>query len=187
MLFRFPRSRIANGSSTRKQHLVDYSQILANAVVLVALPFTVLTYCHQIDTEKVSRSLDYVKEFNTGTILDARNVLFTIWQRGDQANAELPADVLAEMFDRLAERQGERPGPTEARQAVSDIANFFDMVDACRAAGPCDDESLQTNLGQYAHDFWCIYQSSLKEQRSRIGNKTLGGGLERLAEARGGC
>lgn len=182
----YPNGQPAEVSKLDK--VVAWSQIVSNLGVIVALAIAVLSYWQQSGAEARGAALERVGKFSDGALLEARQVLLNAWEGYDLSRipeAERTPSVLQGVFERLPAMSPQ--GRFVTQKAIGNIADYFDGVHACRVASVCDPAIIDTQLGGYAHSFYCIYENEILRQRAKLGNPSLGEGLRQLSAQVGPC
>lgn len=163
------------------------TSILANLIVVATVILAVATYQQQQATTAQQASLGYVERFNSGEVLDARNVIYESWLPYDLSGVEaVSPDVVKELLHRMLSGADQEAG-TRMRIAMATIVTFFDGVQACLAEAVCGAGVLTSQLGEYAVDFHCLYGGVIKEEATTRRLVTFGEGLEAFASRVRSC
>lgn len=171
----------------RRHALVDWSQLFANLLVIVAIGLAVATYSWEKGLEKRERSADRVALLYSEQLSEARATLFRLWLGQDLA--PLGGGLPREVIDALVEKTIAASGIEEAKiaDAIVSLANYLDGLEACIAANRCDAEEIEGSLGGYARNFHCLYKSEIVRLRDQLVLPSLGRQLAVMVERTGGC
>jgi hypothetical protein len=166
---------------------VPLSSLAANLLVVAALVIAFLTFQQQQRDAAVAASMNYVDQFNSGAILDARNVVFRSWlpYNFDVTGAALPKSALDALVSRVLLADEEQDKTYRLRTSLVNIVAFYDSVAACIRSMVCNSVLLREHLGGYGHDFLCLYQSFIEDQVIHSQLAGFGSGLLSFTGANG--
>lgn len=164
------------------------SSLFANAMIVLTVVLGFATYYQAQGLGQVEASLGYVDTFNSGEVLEARNLIYRSWLPYDfsSANTGVSRDVIDALLDRIVPSVSSTEG-VEHRIAVAVIVAFFDTAQACISLGACNESVLQAQAGEYGRDFFCLYRPIIKREQARGQLVSFGSGLELMTSSVGGC
>lgn len=171
--FSFPSGRVVDRTMLIRTNL--YLQIAANAAIIFTLVVALFTYLNQIDNQRRAAALGYIEAFGKDELLAARNRIYLAWQNvelGAIPSEALTYDFLREYVVRALDNENR----TELTLAIVNIADHLDNVAACVDESVCDAGIIRKHLGEYARDFYCVYNPILERESARLNNSQLGQG-----------
>lgn len=164
--------------TSTKWSIKTLSNLIATWVAILAAVFAICQYEHNLTAEKVKETLKYVDQFNSGQVLKNRLQVEKFVERhiGDFNRApnseEAYSTIIMDMIkhDRMSE-------------SVDTIVNFFDNVYICTRSKLCDEETTMRFFGLYNHQLKATFHPYIMERRKSLFNKSIGCGVESIAES----
>lgn len=167
--------------------LLKWTQIAANLTIAVGLIVAVLTYLQQTRTAAKNTAEQLLAQFHDERLYDARETLYDLWSDQDLSlvGSGLPRETIETLVQKTITARGIPVGKVDT--AIVQIAEYLDVVSVCRKSGACDRTAIDSRLGAYAHDFFCVYRDRIWKQGERRLLPRLGSDLAAWVRENGDC
>lgn len=171
----------------QRRALVEWSQLAANITIVVGLLVAVFTYLAQVSDNKIDISERRLDRFHGQSLVEARSTLSRLWDGQDLSSLRqgLPRKAIDALVDKTIAKTSIPEGSID--EAILLLTDYLDGVGNCRHTNHCDYKVIDLRLGQYAHDFFCIYRGRVATLREKRLLPVLGVNLAKWAGDHGGC
>lgn len=153
-------------------------EVVTLIIALLGVPGYFYNQYSQLNRDRIERSLEYVRNFESGEVLDSRLKLIQTWSVPDHlimlvtspSNNALEKIVSDLVFSSY-----------ELNDHILRVANFFDTASKCMASETCDAETIQKFLAENAAEFCNLYGPYIKNLQNTGLISDTGNSMSELA------
>lgn len=154
--------------------------------VLVGLLFVYGEYRDAKVESREKNALEFIKEFQSEGLAEARLVLLRDWRRFPMGSINGLAGS-ADVVDQLAVSFTLERGSDEGTDSLTRLIEFLDVVGTCVSNGICDKTIIERHLGDFASDLLCLYREPIKQLQTVHGMVELGEKMSELVPVNNRC
>jgi hypothetical protein len=157
-------------------------------IVIFGIPLFFVEQYLQIQREKVSATLEFMKKYQDAHLVSQRFILLEPWTQYDLQTLRLANPSTRAMDDLVIALINKSAGSSrDMREAIFNIVDFYDTLELCIRAGRCDRKLAIAYFQGYAKQFFCLYSPYIQRLKNQQSMPEYGSRLERFAVAGGDC
>lgn len=138
-----------------------YSTILVNAVITFSAIFAVYQYLDHIQSSRIDRTLEFIRDFQSGPTYDAqRRISDVLWKYSDEIDTLNRTPISATDADEMKKSVStflavDADGGLKLE--LNEIVSFFSTLGVCLRQDICDLEVARSFFSEYLEDFWANF------------------------------